>query len=169
MAAPPVVSAAVTTAAAASGGLLAEALLGGYPAYAKGPATPASGGPATPDKSKENNNNNSSDDLLLPLGASFETAGQQQLGGGGSLSPASNSEEPVNIELDNAGRVKSGKVLLKGHTVTKMSADPQFYSSPVSVNPHLSALINRLKNVSHMALNPPKYSIRKLGTLFPTG
>jgi hypothetical protein len=116
----------VPTVTATSGGLLAEALLG-YPVYAKttagGPATlyaKAAVGPATPaasadvaGKSRENNNNNNSNDDL-PLGASFETAG---LGSSlGSLSPASNNEEPVNIELDNAGRVKSGKVCSTGVT-----------------------------------------------------
>jgi len=71
------------------GGLLAEALMG-FPPYAK--QEPAA---------------DTNDDL--PLGATFETPGLKP----NSPSPSMTSSatvETVNIELDNAGRVKSGKV-----------------------------------------------------------
>jgi len=70
------------------GGLLAEALLG-FPPYAKQEA-----------------HQDSTDDL--PLGATFETPGLKPNSPSPSL--ASSATETVNIELDNAGRVKSGKV-----------------------------------------------------------
>jgi hypothetical protein len=85
------------------GGLLAEALRG-YPVYAKIlPADAAA--PPTP-RSKESSGGGSDD---LPLGATFETTAGLKAAAG-SLSPSSNAEDGVNIELDNAGRVKSGKV-----------------------------------------------------------
>ena len=99
---PPATNTATTpTITATTGGLLAEALLG-YPLYAKTTAAAATTSADTAGRVKES----STDDL--PLGATFETPGVGSLG---SLSPSSNNEEPVNnIELDNAGRVKSGKV-----------------------------------------------------------
>jgi len=71
------------------GGLLAEALLG-FPPYGS--------------KQEERENREEKDDL--PLGATFETPGLKP----SSPSPSLASSAEVNIELDNAGRVKSGKV-----------------------------------------------------------
>ena len=90
-----------TIASSSGGGLLAEALRG-YPVYAKILPADAAAAPPNP-RSKE-----SSDDL--PLGATFETTAAGLKAAAGSLSPSSNAEDGVNIELDNAGRVKSGKV-----------------------------------------------------------
>jgi hypothetical protein len=93
-----------TIASSSGGGLLAEALRG-YPVYAKILPADAAAAPPTP-RSKESSGGGSDD---LPLGATFETtAGLKATAG--SLSPSSNAEDGVNIELDNAGRVKSGKV-----------------------------------------------------------
>jgi hypothetical protein len=105
------VSCSPTAVSAPAGGLLAEALLG-YPVYAKIAATAAVTATTTSSSSGDiaaaltptrTTKDCSSDDL--PLGATFETPGLKA----GSISPSSNAEE-VNIELDNAGRVKSGKV-----------------------------------------------------------
>lgn len=93
-------------AATSTGGLLAEALLGGYPSYAKSATAVAIEPSHSKDNACNNNNNNNNDDL--PLGATFETAGLAN-----SMSPSSNNDDTVNIELDNAGRVKSGKVRSK--------------------------------------------------------
>jgi len=71
------------------GGLLAEALLG-FPPYAK----------------QEQTQDNSDD---LPLGATFETPGLKPNSPSPSLVSTATTET-VNVELDNAGRVKSGKV-----------------------------------------------------------
>jgi hypothetical protein len=103
----PTAAASTPTIASSSGGggggLLAEALRG-YPVYAKIlPADAAAAAPPPTPRSKEN-----SDDL--PLGATFETTAAGLKAAAGSLSPSSNAEDGVNIELDNAGRVKSGKV-----------------------------------------------------------
>ena len=75
-----------------SGGLLAEALLG-FPSY-----------------NKAEQQQPESDDL--PLGATFETAGLGRPASSPAQSIASSAphSETVNVELDNAGRVKSGKV-----------------------------------------------------------
>ena len=72
---------------ASSGGLLAEALLG-FPRFAK------------------QEQQDSNDDL--PLGATFETPGLKPNSPAPSV--VSNKSEMINVELDNAGRVKSGKV-----------------------------------------------------------
>jgi len=74
-----------------SGGLLAEALLG-FPPY------------SNKQEEKETREERERDDL--PLGATFETPGLKP----SSPSPSLASSGEVNIELDNAGRVKSGKV-----------------------------------------------------------
>jgi hypothetical protein len=99
----PTAAASTPTIASSSGGggLLAEALRG-YPVYAKILPADAAAAPPTP-RSKENNDD-------LPLGATFETTAAGLKAAAGSLSPSSNAEDSVNIELDNAGRVKSGKV-----------------------------------------------------------
>ncbi len=103
----PTAAASTPTIASSSGGggLLAEALRG-YPAYAKILPADAAAAPPTP-RSKESSGGGSDD---LPLGATFETTAAGLKAAAGSLSPSSNAEDGVNIELDNAGRVKSGKV-----------------------------------------------------------
>ena len=75
--------------ASQTGGLLAEALLG-LSSYKR------------TDPAQDN-----TDDL--PLGATFETAGLKPASPAPSLS-SNNTGEMINVELDNAGRVKSGKV-----------------------------------------------------------
>ncbi len=95
----------IASSSGGSGGLLAEALRG-YPVYAKILPADAAAPPPTP-RSKENSGGGSDD---LPLGATFETTAAGLKAAAGSLSPSSNAEDGVNIELDNAGRVKSGKV-----------------------------------------------------------
>ena len=75
------------------GGLLAEALLG-FPPYSM----------TSKKEDREIDTKEERDDL--PLGATFETPGLKP----GSPSPSLASSAEVNIELDNAGRVKSGKV-----------------------------------------------------------
>ena len=77
-----------TSAIPPGGGLLAEALLG-FPPYSM---------------NKQEERQEERDDL--PLGATFETPGLKPC----SPSPSLASSAEVNIELDNAGRVKSGKV-----------------------------------------------------------
>ena len=73
----------------ASGGLLAEALMG-ISSY----------------KRQDQSHDNSDD---LPLGATFETPGLKPSSPAPSQA-STNTGEMMNVELDNAGRVKSGKV-----------------------------------------------------------
>ena len=75
--------------ASQSGGLLAEALLG-LSSYKR------------PDPAQDNGDD-------LPLGATFETPGLKPASPAPSQS-SNNTGEMMNVELDNAGRVKSGKV-----------------------------------------------------------
>ena len=81
-----------TSAIPGGGGLLAEALLG-FPPYSL-----ANKQEVRLDARDERDD--------LPLGATFETPGLKP----SSPSPSMASSAEVNIELDNAGRVKSGKV-----------------------------------------------------------
>ena len=77
--------------ASQTGGLLAEALLG-ISSYKR--------------QEQQQAQDNSDD---LPLGATFETAGLKPASPAPSQS-SNNTGEMMNVELDNAGRVKSGKV-----------------------------------------------------------